>query len=102
MTCQNVPRWAALFRTSRLDHHVFILDADPERLCDIRPFDQLRSLLHRNTVTARLDLFRVAPGLSGADVEFPGVPGAADDLAAADVVVVARLVGQHQAGEVAL
>src|SRR5439155_22278629 len=45
---------------------------------------------------------RVAPGLAGADVELPVVPRTADDLAAPDVVVLARFVRQHEPGQMAL
>src|SRR5262245_16700089 len=83
---------------SRLDHHVLVLDADRDGLRLVRPFDQARALLHRDLVAARLHLAGIAPGLAGADVELPGVPGTADDLALADVLVVARLVGEHQPG----
>src|SRR5436305_13756266 len=68
----------------------------------MRPLDQLGHLLHRDAEAPRLHLVGVAPRLSGADVELPGVPGTADDLAAADVVVMPGLVRQHEAGEIAL
>src|ERR1051325_7562039 len=84
------------------DHNVVVLDADAKCLSHIGTLDQLGALLHRDAEAARLDLVRIAPGLAGADVELPGMPRAADDLAAADVVVMAGLVGQHQAGEIAL
>src|SRR5882724_11420525 len=64
--------------TSRLDHHVVVLDTDPERLGDVGALDQPGALLHRDAEAARLDLVGIAPGLAGADVELPGVPGAAD------------------------
>src|SRR3982750_3009636 len=91
-----------IVNSSGLDHHVVVLDAHSERLGDIRPLDQLRALLDRHAEAPRLDLVGVAPRLAGADIELPGVPGAAEYLAAAGIVLLARLVRQHEAGEIAL
>src|SRR3954447_15458606 len=86
---------------SGLDHHVVVLDADPEGLGHIGAFDQLGALLDRDAEAARLDLVGIAPGLAGADVELPGVPGAADDLPAAGGIVLAGPLGQDEPGEIA-
>ena len=52
-------------------------------------------------VAADADFGGVEPGLAGADVEFPAVPGAADDLALAAVFVLAGGAGGDEAGELA-
>ena len=75
-------------------------NADAEGLGDVRALDSLGP--SRPAASARLHLLRVAPGLAGADVELPGVPGATDDLAAADVFVLAGLLRRTRPREVAL
>ena len=49
-------------------------------------------------IAAGTDRFWIGDGLAGADVEFPAVPGAAQDFAAAGVFVGAGLGGFDQAG----
>src|SRR6187549_3802084 len=82
---------------SRLHHDVLSLDADRKRLGLVRPFDQPGARLDRHRVLARAQALRVAPRLTGADVELPRMPRAADDLALARVLVIARLARLHQA-----
>src|SRR6185295_16932262 len=90
---RSAPRHEGLWGEAQLslDNHVVVLDADRKRLGLVRPFDEPRSGFHRDIIAARLHLARIAPGLSGADVELPGMPRAADDLALAGVLVIARL-----------
>src|SRR5436853_373875 len=82
----------------RLNDHVVILDADRERLGLVGSFNELSALRNRNGVFARAQPLRVAPGLAGADVELPRMPGAADDLATPRIAVLARLGRLHQPG----
>ena len=84
--CRPALRHAA----SRLHHHVVVLDADRHGFGHIGPGHQPRARLHRDRIGTRAHAGGVAPGLAGADVELPAVPGAADDLARAGVAVVAR------------
>src|SRR6185312_7745549 len=93
-----IPAAAAL----GLDHHVVVLDADRHGLGDIRPGHQPRARLHRDRIGTRTHAGGIAPGLTGADVELPAVPGATDDLARAGVAVVARPVRFHETGLLAL
>src|SRR5262249_25929400 len=81
---------------SGLHHHVVVLDLDRHGLCDVGARDQPRSRLHRNVVPARANARRITPGLAGAHVEFPAVPGAADDLAGPGIAVIARPIRFHQ------
>src|SRR5215470_18468138 len=75
---------------------VVVLDRDRHGLCDVGARDQPRSRLHRNVVPARAHARRITPGLAGAHVEFPAVPGAADDLAGPRIAVIARSIRFHQ------
>src|SRR5205085_1511698 len=84
MQTESTPHHGA----SGLHHNVLILDPERKRLGLVRPFDQLRALRDRHRVFARAQPLRIAPGLAGADVEFPRMPWAADDLAAARVLVM--------------
>src|SRR5262249_16747836 len=58
--------------------------------------DELRSGLHRDRVAACAHARRITPGLAGAHVEFPAMPGAADDLAGPGIAVMARSIRFHQ------
>src|SRR5262249_21863983 len=71
-------------------------DLDRHGLCDVGARDQPRSRLHRNVVPARANARRITPGLAGAHVEFPAVPGAADDLAGPGIAGIARSIRLHQ------
>src|SRR4029079_16820370 len=81
---------------------VVVLDADRHGLGHIGPGHQPCARLHRDGIGTRTHAGGIAPGLAGADVELPAVPGAADDLARAGVAVVARPVRFHEAGLPAL
>src|SRR5262245_66431553 len=81
---------------SGLYHHVVVLDRDRHGLGHIGAGDEPRSRLHRNVVPARAHARRITPGLAGAHVEFPAVPGAADNLAGPGIAVIARPIRFHQ------
>src|SRR5436190_21358844 len=86
-------------RPSGIYHHILVLDAHRKGLGHIRALDQGGAGLDRDLIVAHPHAPRVAPGFSGADVVFPGMPGAADDLALARVAVLARPRRLHEAGE---
>src|SRR5579884_1962356 len=86
-----------------LDDDVLPLDFDRVRLCDVRPLDtprdrrlrlrlgdERRAGLDRHVVGADAEPLGLAPGLAGADVVFPAVPGTGEDLALAREAHLAR------------
>src|SRR5262245_22670735 len=83
---------------SRLDDDVVVLDLDRYGFGDIGAGDQARSRLDLDGVAAGADAGGIAPRLAGADVEFPAVPGATDDLARTGVAIVAGSVRLHEPG----
>src|SRR6516162_9830635 len=87
---------AATGGVSGLDHHVVVLDRDRHGLGDVGAGDELRSRLHRDRVPARAHARRITPRLAGAHVEFPAMPGAADDLARPGIAVMARSIRFYQ------
>src|SRR4029450_13389832 len=87
---------------SRLDDDVVVLDLHRHGFGDIRACDQAGSSLDLDGVAGGADAGGIAPGLAGADVEFPAVPGAADDLARTGVAIVAGSVRFHEPGLLAL
>src|ERR1700719_3331475 len=84
---------------SRVQHDVFVFDADGKRLGHVGAFDQRRARRHRNRKLPRPDARRIAPGFAGAYVELPTVPWAADDLALPRIAVLAGLFGLDQSGQ---
>src|SRR3954453_20600959 len=68
-------------RGLQIHHHVIALHRHCERLGDIRPLHHARTRFDIDRIGAGAKALGVAVGLSGADIEFPAVPGAADDLA---------------------
>src|SRR5271156_1521770 len=89
-----------------VDSHAYdeisLLDADREGFRNIGAFDQPCAGLDVDLEVAQLDAAGIAPRLAGADVVFPGMPGAADHLASAAVAVFAGHLGFHEAGDDAL
>src|SRR5262245_29008538 len=83
-------------RAAGLYHHVVVLDLDRHGLGDVGAGDEPRSRLHQNVVPARAHARRITPGLAGAHVEFPAVPGTADDLAGPRIAVLAGSIRFHQ------
>src|SRR5689334_17219619 len=65
----------------QLHHHVVAVDLDLDGFGDIRPLHDSRAGLDRRRIRPRAKAAGVAIGLPGADIEFPAMPGAADDLA---------------------
>src|SRR5262245_65930560 len=70
-------------RASDVDDEVVLLDRDGEGLGDVRALGQLGAGLDLDRELPRLPGLRIAPGLAGANVELPAVPGAAQELAGA-------------------
>src|SRR6267154_6443991 len=62
-----------------IHHHVIALDRYGDGLGDIRSLHHGSTGLDIDRIGAGAEALRVAIGLAGADVEFPAVPGAADD-----------------------
>src|SRR6266852_6626459 len=87
--------------TSHRHHQILILDAHWKRLRHIGPFYQPGTRLDVDLEAAHLDAARVAPGFTGADVVFPGVPRTADHLALARIAIFAGLGRRYEAGETA-
>src|SRR5919106_6924620 len=87
--------------SSGLDHHIVLIDAHLEGLGDIGPLDDAAARLDAAGIAPCPGAGGVAPGLAGAEIELPAVPGAADDLAAAVIAVAAGLVGFDQADQLA-
>src|SRR5262249_32867177 len=75
---------------SHLHHHVFVLDADREGLRRVWSLHQLRAGLYGDGEIAHPHAARIAPRLAGADVVFPLVPRAAQNLAVTRGAVLAR------------
>src|SRR6516164_8949824 len=82
---------------SDVDHHVLLLHRHRHGLCHVGPLYHALTLGDLHRVGPHLDAVRLAVRLAGADVEFPAMPGAADDLALARVAVASRLVRFDQA-----
>src|SRR5580700_7020684 len=80
-------------------HHVVLLDADRNRFGYEVPFQHLAALGDLHRIAARADGVRVGNRMTCADVEFPAVPGAPQDLAAARVDVIAGFPRLDQAGD---
>src|SRR6266403_1865655 len=66
---------------SQVHHHVVAFHRDRDGLRDVRPLHHARAGLDIDWIGFRPEPLRIAIGLTGADIEFPAVPGAADDLA---------------------
>ena len=74
----------------------------PQGLGDIRPLHHARSRLDIDRIGPGAKALGVAVGLAGADVEFPAVPGAADDLAQSGVFDLAGIGGLRKPDQRAL
>src|ERR1700730_2523062 len=66
---------------SRLDNDVAIIDMHWERLGHIGPLAQRLAVLDHDRIGPDLEALRIEPGLAGTHVEFPAVPGAAQEFA---------------------
>src|SRR5262249_61681184 len=78
-----------------LDDEVILLDRDREGFRDIGPLHQRRPRLDRYLERPRASRVRIAPGLAGADVELPAVPGAAQEFLLARQPAMAVPFGPH-------
>src|SRR5712671_716672 len=66
---------------SQIHHHIIALDRHRDRLRHVRSLHHARPRLDIGGIGFCAKPFGVAVGLAGADIEFPAVPGAADDFA---------------------
>src|SRR5262249_7874385 len=87
---------------SHLDHHVVLLHPHRKGLGRVGPFHQLGARLDRGLELPDLEVVGIAPGLAGADVEFPAMPGAAHEFALAGDAVGAGTARSHEADHPAL
>src|SRR5579863_2200265 len=88
-------------RLSDIDHDVLVLDRHLEGLGHVGAFSEAAAGFDRDLEVLDEDLGGITPGLAGLDVEFPAMPGAAENLAMARHPEFARFVGLDEAGDVA-
>src|SRR6186713_2136578 len=86
----------------QIHHHVIALDRNLDGLRNVRTFHDGRARLDGRRIGPRAETFWIAIGLSGADVEFPAMPGAADDLAEFGVFDLAGITGRCEPDQRAL
>src|SRR3954466_2584485 len=83
--CDLPPRsgfgWISFRQASDLDDDVILLNRHGDRFGDVGTLHQRIAGGDLHRVLSGLDARRLAPGLSVADVEFPAMPGAANDFA---------------------
>src|ERR1039458_906489 len=79
---------ASRFRALHVHHDVVFFDADWHRLRHQMAFQDLAALGDFHRIAPRPDRIRVRNGMAGADVEFPTMPGASQNLAAASVDII--------------
>src|SRR5262249_8943552 len=84
------------------DYHVLLLDGHRHRLGDIRALDHVGASGNLRRIGPRPHLGRLAPGLAGADIELPAVPGATYHLDLTEHAELARLVTDRKAGDEAI
>src|SRR5262245_16971657 len=75
--------------SSSFDHDVVVFDGDGKRLGRVRALHKFCSGFHRDGVVHEPHALGIAPGAACADVELPGMPGTADDLTGARILIVA-------------
>src|SRR3979490_2443207 len=85
----NLQEAAVLFVD--LDYHIAALDVHRKRFRDIRPLGQRLAVLDHDRKGPHFHARRVEPGLAGAHVELPPVPGATQEFADARALVDAGL-----------
>src|SRR5215217_118191 len=95
------PRLRGDDRWLGLHHDVVLLDRDRKRFGRIGPFDQPGAGLGARRILAGAHA-GVAPRFARADVELPGMPRTADDLAAPAVAVLAGLARLEETGQAAV
>src|SRR5260370_5553346 len=66
---------------SGLDDDVAVLDVNRKSLGHMRPLGQRLAVFDDNRIGSHLDAIRIEPGLPGADVELPSMPGATQEFA---------------------
>ena len=79
-----------------IHHHVIAFHRHRQGLGDVRPLHHGRARLDIDRVSAGAKAFGVAVRLAGADVEFPAVPGAAEDFAEPGVFDLAGIGGLRE------
>src|SRR5262249_11526379 len=89
-------------RSGHVDDDIVTLHRDRDLLRDIGALHEGGAVLDRDREAAGADALGLAPGLAGADVEFPAMPGAAQELAAPRIAVVAGHRRFDQRGDRAL
>src|SRR5215475_3021177 len=67
----------------QIDHEIILLHRHCEGLGNIGAFDEARPRLDRDAELAGAGGVGIAPGLAGADIELPAVPGAAQKFVVA-------------------
>src|SRR5882724_6009496 len=72
-------------RRSQIHHHIIAFHRDLDRLRHIRALHHACARLDVDGIGLGAETLRVAIGLPGADIEFPAMPGTADDLAQSGV-----------------
>src|ERR1700733_12617889 len=80
-----------------IDHDIVFFDPYGHSLGDVGPLNDGRARRGRYRISLRADALGGAIRLTGADVEFPTVPGTADDLALAGIAVLAWLGRKDEA-----
>src|SRR5947208_14877176 len=84
--------------TSSLVHQVVALDPHWKSVRLISSLDQLPARAHRDWKLPNAHPARIAPGLAGADVELPAMPGTFHHLAGARIAQLAAPRAVHEAG----
>src|SRR5438552_5461428 len=98
-----VLRPVAWMRPSNFDHHILPLDRNWKCLGPKqRLLDQRRAVFHLQIEGANLGAAWIAPGFSGAQVEFPAMPGATHHFAGPAELIGPRLAGFDEADHPAL
>src|SRR6185437_7011494 len=75
---------------------VLLLDRHRDRLRDVGSLYDGLPRRHFNRIAAHRDPAGIAEALTGADVELPPMPGAADDLTLAGILILPRFVRLDQ------
>src|SRR5690348_6284481 len=75
----------------QLHHHVIVFHRDLDGLRDIWPLHEICARLDVDGIGAGAKALRLAPGLAGTDIEFPAVPGTADDFAQTRIFYLAGI-----------
>src|SRR3546814_9080109 len=97
--CVSTPPGPLVIEPLELDHDIVVFDGDGHRLGDIGTFDEVPPFFHGDREASHLDAVRLAIGLAGPHVELPAVPGTAQDLPLARILILAGRLGLHEPRE---